>query len=116
MSQTIEVIDLGFSVADAEDIAFKFDGSDLLVEFTDWQETRITIKCENTLGIKFQNAEYELSELERFDSCHIVHDSDWVREHLKQGEAWSGENWCHYKLNFNAVGVMEILCAKLAKT
>ncbi|AZZ96286.1 hypothetical protein [Pseudoalteromonas sp. R3] len=116
MSQNIETIDLGFSVADAEDIAFKFDGSDLVLEFNDWQENHITIKCENTLGFKFQTAEYEMSESERFDSCHIVNDSEWVKEHLKQGEAWESESWFHYKLNFNAAGVVEVLCSKLAKT
>ena len=112
----IEIIDLGFSVADAEDIKFEFNGSDLLLKFIDWQETPIEIKCENTLGFRYQNAEYQLSESERFDSCHIVHESEWVREHLKQGEAWKGETWCHYKLNFNAAGVVEVLCSKLATT
>ncbi|OMH26650.1 hypothetical protein [Motiliproteus sp. MSK22-1] len=116
MSQNIEIIDLGFSVADAEDITFKFDGADLVLEFNDWKEKHVTIRCENTLGFKFQNAEYELSGSERFDSCHIVHDSEWLEEHLKQGEAWESEKWLHYKLNFNAAGVVEILCSKLAKT
>lgn len=116
MSQSIQIIDLGFSVADAEDIAFKFDGADLVLEFSDWQEKHIVIKCENTLGFKFQNAEYELSESERFDSCHIVHSSEWVKEHIKQGEAREEENWLHYKFNFNAAGVVEVLCSKLSKT
>lgn len=116
MSQNIEIVDLGFSVADAEDITFKFDGADLVLEFSDWQGNHIMIKCENTLGFKFQNAEYELSESERFDSCHIVKDSDWVKEHLRQGEAWKGENWLHFKLNFNAAGIVEVLCSKLAQT
>lgn len=116
MSQNVEIIDLGFSVADAEDITFKFDGSNLILEFNDWQEKRIVIACENTLGFKFQNAEYELSRSERFDSCHIVHESEWVKEHLKQGLAWEGESWLHYKLNFNAAGVVEVLCSKLVKT
>ena len=88
MSQNIEIIELGFSIADAEDITFKFDGADLVLGFNDWQENHVQIKCENTLGFKFQNAEYELSESERFDSCHIVNESEWVKEHLKQGEAW----------------------------
>ena len=89
MSQNVEIVDLGFSVADAEDI---------------------------TLGFKFQNAEYELSDIERFDSCHIVHDSEWLKEHLKQGEAWKDESWFHYKLNFNAVGIVEVFCSKVVKT
>lgn len=116
MSQQVEIIDLGFSIADAEDIAFKFDGSDLVLEFKGWKEEQISIKCENTLGFKYQVAEYEIDESERFDSCHIVNESDWVKEHLKQGETWENENWIHYKLNFNAAGVVEVLCSKLART
>ncbi len=116
MSQKVEIIDLGFSIADAEDIAFKFDGSDLVLEFNDWKEEHISIRCENTLGFKYQGAEYEIDEIERFDSCHIVNESDWVKEHLKQGEAWENENWIHYKLNFNAAGVVEVLCSKLVRT
>ncbi|NOU48985.1 hypothetical protein HG263_00275 [Pseudoalteromonas sp. JBTF-M23] len=116
MSEVVEIVDLGFSVADGEDIKFRFDGSDLVLEFSDWREQHISIKCENTLGFKFQNAEYEISDTERFDSCHIVHDSEWVKEHLRQGEAWDDENWYHYKLNFNAAGVVEVLCSRLAKT
>ena len=116
MNQSIEITNLGFSVADAEDIKFEFDGADLFLKFKDWQEKPITIKCENTLGFRFQNAEYELSQSERFDSCHIVKNSDWVKEHIEQGEAWDGENWFHYKLNFNAAGIVEVLCSKLAQT
>jgi len=119
MTETVEIIDiseLGFSVADAEDITFSFDGSDLVLEFNDWQENHISVKCENTLGFKFQNAEYEISDSERYDSSHIVHDSAWVKEHIKQGEAWKNEDWFHYKLNFNAAGIVEVLCSKLVKT
>ncbi|MFC3153474.1 hypothetical protein ACFOEK_20705 [Litoribrevibacter euphylliae] len=116
MIEVVEIVDLGFSVADAEGIKFKFDGVDLVLEFTDWREQHISIKFENTLGFKFQNAEYELSETERFDSCHIVHDSDWVKEHIRQGEAWNDESWYHYKLNFNTAGIVEVLCSRLAKT
>ena len=116
MSKKVEIVDLGFSVADAEDITFKHDGADLVLEFNDWQENHISIKCENTLGFRYQAAEYEISDSERYDSCHIVHDSDWVKEHLKQGEAWENEAWYHYKLNFNAAGIIEVLCSNLVKT
>jgi len=116
MSETLEIVELGFSVADAEDITFKFDGSDLILQFNDWQEKKVVVKCLNTLGFKFQNAEYEISSSERFDSCHIVHHSKWLEEHIKQGETWGNESWSHYKLNFNASGIVEILCSQLIKT
>jgi len=77
---------------------------------------KVIVKCVNTLGFKFQNAEYEISDSERFDSCHIVHNSKWLEEHVKQGETWENESWSHFKLNFNASGVVEILCSQLSKT
>jgi len=36
-----EIVELGFSVADAEDITFKFVGSDLILQFNDWQEKKL---------------------------------------------------------------------------
>ena len=33
MSEGIEIIDLDFSVADAEDVTFKYDGADFILEF-----------------------------------------------------------------------------------
>ena len=110
MNQSVEIVDLGFSVADAEDIKFHFDGEHLILEFIDWQEQPISVKFENTIGYKYQLAEYWLSDEERFDSTHRVKDSEWVKIHLEQGEAWDAQKWYHYKINFNAGGIVEILC------
>jgi len=116
MKQQIEMVDLGFSVADAEGIQFRHDGDDLLLEFVDWKESNISVRCENAIGFKYQIGEYFISDTERYDSCHIVKNSEWVKLLLSQGEAWDTEEWFHYKLNFNASGVVEVLCTKLTKT
>lgn len=115
MSQFVEVVDLGFSVADAENIKFQFDGEHLILEFVDWQEQLVSVKFENTIGYRYQLAEYQLSDLERFDSTHIVNDSEWINIHFEQGEAWSSQQWYHYKFNFNAGGIIEVLCTGVQK-
>ena len=116
MNQSVEVVDIGFSVADAEDIKFRFDGEHLILEFIDWREQPVSVKFKNMIGYRYQLAEYQLSDKERFDSTHIVKDSEWVRIHLEQGEDWNSQEWYHYKLNFNAGGIVEVLCTAIEKT
>ena len=88
MNEKYEIIDLGFSVADADDIAYSYDSGVLLLSFTDWQEQTIKVKFENVLGFKCQDAEYYNSESERYDCCHIVHDSEWLKLHKAQQMTW----------------------------
>ena len=115
MSQYAEIIDLGFSVADAEGIKFRFDGENLYLEFTDWQEESAIVRFENTIGYRYQLAEYSTCDNESYDSVHIIKNSDWLKTHREQNEAWDDVQWYHYKLNFNAGGVIEVLCTKAVK-
>jgi len=64
MIQSVEIVDLGFSVADAERIKFQFDGEHLVLEFTDCREQLVSVKFENTIGYRYQLAEYQISEAE----------------------------------------------------
>ena len=116
MSPNIEIVDLGFSVADAEDIKFNFDGDHLVLTFIDWRAKPVSVRFENTIGYRYQRADYWLSDNERYDATHIVQDSKWLNDHLEQGEAWRSQTWYHYKLNFNAAGIIEVLCTGIKKT
>lgn len=115
MNEIAEVIDLGFHIADGENVRYSFDGDKLIFKFIDWKEQTITVACENVIGFKYQQATYEYLPDERFDSVHIIHHSEWLQQHINQGETWEGKKWQHYKLNFNAAGVMEILCSSMVK-
>jgi hypothetical protein len=79
--EVYEIVDLGFSVADAEGISFNYEKGNLLLVFKDWCEKLITVFFENALGFKFQDAEYFNSYLERFDSCCVVLHSQWLKQH-----------------------------------
>ncbi|MEJ1364541.1 MAG: hypothetical protein RPU42_05500 [Candidatus Sedimenticola sp. (ex Thyasira tokunagai)] len=116
MKEKAEIINPGFDIADGEDVRFSFDGDKLRFEFTDWKDQKITVECQNTIGFKYQWATGEYLDEERYDSSHIIHHSKWLKQHTKEGETWEGEQWGHYKLNFNAAGVMEILCSNIKKS
>ena len=116
MSDHAELVDLGFSVADADDVSFRFNGEHLVLDFTDWRENPVSVRFENTIGVRYQLAEYTLSHEERFDSTHVIHESEWLKAHVDQREAWDGPQWVHYKLNFNAGPTFEILCTGVGQT
>jgi hypothetical protein len=60
MNQSIEITDLGFSVADAEDIQFEFDGADLFLKFKDFSLK----KAESFKGFLSKH---------RCFVCHLLH-------------------------------------------
>ena len=84
MSGYAETVDLGFSVADAEEVSIRFDDGCLLLSFTDWREQRIAVTFSNTIGFRYQLAEYTIDEGERFDRVHRIHGSSWLRDHRVQ--------------------------------
>jgi len=116
MTERYEIVDLGFSVADAEGISFGYNGDHLLLTFEDWMEKSVRVEFKNVLGFRFQEADYYNSNSERDDCCHIVRDSIWLQAHKDQGLLWGDETWRHYKLNFNAGGIIEVLCSDAVKT
>ncbi len=64
-----EIIDLGVSVADAEDLKFEYNCDYLKVSFIDWREKGIQLSCSDVIAIRWQRAEYHIDENERFDSA-----------------------------------------------
>ena len=115
MTETAEIMSPDFSIADAQDVTFNFDGDHLILQFEDWQETRVRIIFEHVIGSRYEFGESQLCEGERFDSIHLIRDSKWLQRLRDQGETWDGPQWAHYKLNFNAEGVLEVLCAGMRK-
>ena len=103
-------IDLGFSVADASSPAVQFDGQALTVKFSEWTERTVTLKCFDVIGVRWQEAEWSVDEADRYDSTCLVENSEWLNEHHRQGVLFGDKPFRHLKLNFNAAGVLEVLC------
>jgi hypothetical protein len=107
VSQRAELISLGFDIADGEQIELNYASSELTLRFVDWHDAPVVAVFRDTVAFKWQRAEHVAGD-ERFDSGHIIHDSEWLAEHVRQREAT--EEHQHLKLNFNAAGVLEVIC------
>jgi hypothetical protein len=116
MSEPVaQIVDLGFSVADGENIKVSYENQALRVSFVDWQEKPITFLCHDTVAFRWQEAEYILSDKERDDSPYKIIDSAWLRLHEEQSMTWEGPTFHHYKLNFNAAGILEMICSRIER-
>src|SRR5262245_19326761 len=102
-------VNLGFSTADAEDVTLAFDRTELHLIFRDWREETVEHTFKDVLAFKWDG---ELSiDTIRDDTCYEVIDSSWLEEQARlQGE--NQTRFTHYKLCFNACGVLDVLCIR----
>jgi hypothetical protein len=116
MNNTIaRIIDLGFSVADGAEVRVSCENQMLSVSFVDWQEKRVSFVSHDTLAFRWQEAEYVLSDQERDDSSYEISGSAWLQQHEEQGMTGEGTVFHHYKMNFNAAGVLEMICSRIER-
>jgi hypothetical protein len=105
-----EPINLGFSIADAEDVNLSYDGEVLQLRFMDWQGRRLAVRFDDAVAFRWQRAE-DIQPGEAYDGSNIVRDSAWLAAHRRQQEA-AGDHR-HLVLNFNAAGRLEVLCSRV---
>jgi hypothetical protein len=110
-----QIVDLGFSVADGEKINISYENQVLRVSFVDWHEAPVAFVCHDTIAFRWQEAEYLVSPEERFDSSYDVLGSAWLQQHQEQSMTREGIRFHHYKLNFNAAGILEMLCSRIER-
>lgn len=103
-----EIIDPGFSTADAEFPNVNMNEGDLILRFKDWQENQREVFFSDILAFKWQMIETFIDG-EEYDRSHIITGSLWLAEHVKQGEVGSHEGYKHYKFNFNGNGQLEVI-------
>jgi hypothetical protein len=106
-----EPVSLGFDIADGEQVELAYGGDQLVLRFVDWHEQPIRATFQGTVAFRWQRAE-RVNEGERFDSPNVVRESAWLAEHRRQSEATPEHR--HLKLNFNAAGVLEVICLGVA--
>ena len=111
VNESVEAVSLGFSTADASSPAIHLGGQTLEVRFVDWQDRPVALTCRDVFGVRWQEAEHYLGQSERFDGTYRVVGSAWIAEHEGQGLIPKGLEVIHLKLNFNASGILEVLCA-----
>ena len=87
------------------------ESQQLTVEFLDWRDKRVAVAFADCIALRWQEAEQFLDDADRYDATVVVHDSEWLQEHDRQGHTqMGGREFRHLKLNFNAAGQLEVLC------
>lgn len=113
-AQRLEVADLGFSTADAEQVRLRYEGGDLTLEFVDWRETPVSVVFQEAVGFRW-NDEVEPEVGGRDDLTYVVQGSRWLdSQSLVRGEGAGALQ--HLRLCFNACGVLDVLCRSHATT
>ena len=100
-------VHFGVSTADAENVELHFDGAALVLSFRDWQGVPRQLIFHNILAFRWQD--FDEKDI-RDDTTYEVLESEWLaRQVYLQGVAGVADNYAHYKLCFNALGVLDIL-------
>ena len=86
--QIANLIEPGFSTADAEYPEIKQEDGDLTLRFKDWQEKLVEVFFGDAIAFKWQMAESFLAN-ERDDCSYEIEGSEWLELHRKQGEILS---------------------------
>ncbi len=116
MNEFAEIIEPGFSVADAERPELKSVDSGLQVTFKDWREQLVSIIFVDALSYRWDQIDWNFLENERFDSSHVIHNSTWLKTHFDQHAISEKEDFRHYRLNFNAAGTLQVIAKSIRNT
>jgi hypothetical protein len=101
-------VDIGVHTADAEDVQVHFSSGELVLSFVDWQEQPRRKVFADVLAFRWQEFDEESI---RDDVVYEVERSDWLaRQARLQGVP--GDDYVHYKLCFNACGMLDVLCRR----
>ena len=81
------------------------------MKFTDWQEQPRSHRFAATIAFRWDD-ELDTSEI-RDDACYIVEPSSWLQRQADLANE-PAERFVHYKLCFNACGVLDVICRHAA--
>jgi hypothetical protein len=111
MPQSFEPLNLPFSTADADAPVLAYDLGQLHVRFRDWQDKEVALTFRNVALFSWDDGDAAWSSGHRDDICYTVIGSEWLKRHLDVGTISAGEGHHHYKLCFNAAGVLQVISA-----
>jgi hypothetical protein len=105
-------IDLGFSTADGARPELHFIGGDIRFSFVDWRERLVSFLASDVRAFSWVE---ELDDPElRDDAVYEVLESDLIRKSRTLSVTSPEVGYRHYKLCFNAVGALDIVCQQIA--
>jgi len=100
---------IGPHTADAEQVQIAFSMGSLVLQFVDYKEEHCRFEFHDTLAFRWQ--ERDDAETPRDDTTYRVIGSRWLREQV--ADIPNREAYAHYKLCFNACGVLDLLCREI---
>jgi len=112
MTEIAKLLNPQFAVADAENPKFSYTGDELYLSFVDWHEEEVRVVFKNCVAVKWQNADSTGPE-DRDDCTYEIHNSEWLKLHLDQRMIEPNEKHRHFKLCFNAAGVLEVIATEM---
>lgn len=110
--ETVKLLDLGFSTADAEYPELHQEDGDLRAEFKDWQEKAIKLYFADPVAFKWQMV-FDLLEGERDDCCYEICSSFWLKQHVELEVINRDEGYKHFRLNFNELGQLDVIALNI---
>jgi hypothetical protein len=108
MEEVYKPIGENIHTADAENPRLSYENGEIIFKFTDWQEIEREVKFYDVAGYKWQD-EIDLGFPERDDMPYQVGNSKWVEELKELNVLDSDMEYKHYKLCFNACGVLDVV-------
>ena len=103
--ETVKDIRHLFDTADAEGVTFRFDGADLVVNFTDWHDRKQEVTFPDAIYVAWGG---EADSRLRIDSPYEIVNSERI-QNLPDQEI--GRH--HYMLCFNAASNLEVMSQEL---
>lgn len=113
MAPRYELLDVAFSTADSELPRIISENGRLWVTFVDWREQIITLVFHDVVAYSWDDEDAAVEVTHRDDCCYVVHDSAWLSRHREVGTLMQDAGHHHYKLCFNAAGVLQVLALRL---
>ena len=108
-----ELLRPAFSTADASYPQIAFEADRLHVTFQDWRETTVRLLFHDVVSFSWEAGDVAIDLQHRDDESYIVRGSPWLQRHLEVGAVMPTQGHQHYKLCFNAAGVLQVLATKL---
>jgi hypothetical protein len=113
METRYEALGVPFSTADAEYPRIIAEGRSLRVTYRDWREELVALVFHEVAAFSWDDGDAAVDLTHRDDCSYVVHNSPWLTRHRELGTLTPPEEYRHFKLCFNAVGVLQVLAARL---
>ena len=113
MPETFEPLHESFSIADADAPCLIYTQGLLHVRFKDWREQEVELRFFDVIAFSWDEGEAALDKAHRDDASYLVIGSEWLKRHIDVNNVYADERHHHYKLCFNAAGILQVLAQSL---